>query len=383
MKSSRDKTELADIILCFGDDYIKRHRVSYHQHKVMEAIKNCRTSVMGGHKNECDHCGHEDISYNSCRNRHCPKCGQIKQLQWADKLASSLMPIRYFHIVFTLPHELAEIVLTNQQECYNILFKTSVESLQQAALNPEYLGAETGCIAVLHTWGQNLNFHPHIHMIVPAGGLTVDGIEWKHSSRKFFVPVKALAKMFRAKYLEKIKYAYDKGQLQLPVQTDLEELIGMLKKKNWNVHSELSFRGPRQVINYLGRYATRVAITNNRIISCESGKVTFRWKNYRNNGRWEKMELDADEFLGRFLLHILPDGYYKIRYFGILASANSKTKKKQCFLLLEATPAIPEYDQMSWDQIWQKAIGVDLLLCPICKQGRMIRKTKIDTHRLN
>lgn len=383
MKSSRDKTELADIILHFGDNYIKRHRVLYHQQKVMESIKNCRTSAMGGHRNECDRCGHEEVSYNSCRNRHCPKCGQTKQLQWADKLASSLMPIRYFHIVFTLPHELGEIVLTNQQECYNILFKTSVESLQQAALNPEYLGAETGCIAVLHTWGQNLNFHPHIHMIVPAGGLTVDGIEWKHSGRKFFVPVKALAKMFRAKYLEKIKYAHDKGQLQLPVQTDLEELIGMLKKKNWNVHSELSFRGPRQVINYLGRYATRVAITNNRIISCENGKVTFRWKNYRNKGRWEKMELDADEFLGRFLLHILPDGYYKIRYFGILASANSKTKKKQCYLLLEATLAIPEYDQMSWDQIWQKAIGVDLLLCPICKQGRMIRKTKIDTHRLN
>lgn len=293
------------------------------------------------------------------------------------------MPIRYFHIVFTLPHELAEIVLTNQQECYNILFKTSVASLQQAALNPEYIGAETGCIAVLHTWGQNLNFHPHIHMIVPAGGLTVDGIEWKHSGRKFFAPVKALAKMFRAKYLEKIKHAYDKGQLQLPVQTDLEELISMLKKKNWNVHSELSFRGPRQVINYLGRYATRVAITNNRIISCENGKVTFRWKNYRNNGRWEKMELDADEFIGRFLLHVLPDGYYKIRYFGILASVNSKTKKKQCFLLLEATSAIPEYDQMSWDQILQKAIGVDLLLCPVCNQGRMTRKTEIDTRRLN
>ena len=151
MNGSRNKTELADIILHFGDDYINRHSVSHHQQKVMEAIKNCRTSAMGGHRNECDHCGHEDISYNSCRNRHCPKCGQIKQLQWADKLASSLMPIRYFHIVFTLPHELAEIVLTNQQECYNILFKTSVESLQQAALNPEYLAAETGCIAVLHT----------------------------------------------------------------------------------------------------------------------------------------------------------------------------------------------------------------------------------------
>ena len=192
MKSSRDKTELADIILRFGEDYIKRHKVSHHQQKVMEAIKNCRTSAMGGHKNGCDHCEHEDISYNSCRNRHCPKCGQIKQLKWADKLASSLMPIRYFHIVFTLPHELAEIVLTNQQECYNILFKTSVASLQQAALNPEYIGAETGCIAVLHTWGQNLLEHPHVHCLIPQGGIAQDGKRWVHSRRKYFLPKKVL-----------------------------------------------------------------------------------------------------------------------------------------------------------------------------------------------
>ena len=383
MKGSRDKTELADIIRRFGDDYIRSHKISHHQQKVMEAIKHCRTSAMGGHNNECDQCGHEDISYNSCRNRHCPKCGQTKQLKWADKLASSLMPVRYFHIVFTLPHELSEIVFSNQRECYDILFNTSVKSLQQAALNPEYLGAETGCMAVLHTWGQNLKFHPHLHLIVPAGGLTVDGIEWKRSSKKFFVPVKALSNMFRAKYLEKLKHSYEKGQLQLPEQIDLEKLIGMLKKKNWNVHSEPTFGGPQQVINYLGRYTNRVAITNNRIISIESGKIKFSWKNYRDKGRWEKMELEADEFLGRFLLHILPDGYYKIRYFGIFASANSKTKRRQCFLLLEATPAIPQYYDMSWHEIWQKAIGVNILLCPVCKEGRMIRKEKIEVHRLN
>jgi len=383
MKGSRDKTELADIILHFGDDYIKRHKISYHQQKVMEAIKHCRTSAMGGHRNECDHCRHEEISYNSCRNRHCPKCGQTKQLQWADKLASSLMPIRYFHIVFTLSHELSQIVLNNQQTCYDILFKASAQSLQQAALNPQYLGAETGCIAVLHTWGQNLEFHPHIHMIVPAGGLTLDEIEWKNTSKKFFVPVTALSKMFRAKYLEKIKQTFNKGLLQLPGQTDLEELTGILRKKDWNVYSKPTLTGPRQVINYLGRYTNRVAITNNRIINIENGKITFRWKNYRHNGRWEKMTLDADVFLGRLLLHILPCGYYKIRYYGIMASTNSKTKKKQCFFLLEATPSIPEYNQMAWHEIWQKAIGVDLLLCPVCKQGRMISKRKIDTHRLN
>jgi len=383
MKVSMDKTELADIILRYGDKYIKHHEVSYHQQKVMSAIRNCRTSEMGGHINECDHCGHKDISYNSCRNRNCPKCGQTKQLQWADKLAASLMPVRYFHIVFTLPHELSEIVLANQQECYNILFKTSVESLQQAALNPEYLGAETGCIAVLHTWGQNLQFHPHIHMIVPAGGLTVDGIEWKRSSKKFYIPVKALSKMFRAKFLEKLKHSNEKEELQLPEQVDLEKLIGMLKKKNWNVHSKPAFSGPRQVINYLGRYTNRVAITNNRIISIEDGKVRFLWKNYRHNGQWEKMELDAEEFLGRFLLHILPKGYYKIRYFGILASANSKTKRRQCFLLLGATPATPQYHEMTWNGIWQEAKQVDFLLCPVCKQGRMIMKENIDTHRLN
>ncbi len=306
MKGSRDNTELADILRRFGDDYIRSHKISHHQQKVMEAIKQCRTSAMGGHRNECDHCRHEDISYNSCRNRHCPKCGQTKQLKWADKLASSLMPVRYFHIVFTLPHELSEIVFTNQRECYDILFNTSVKSLQQAALNPEYLGAETGCMAVLHTWGQNLKFHPHLHLIVPAGGLTVDGIEWKRSSKKFFVPVGALSKMFRAKYLEKLEHSYEKGLLRLPEQVDLERLIGMLKKKNWNVHSEPTFGGPRQVINYLGRYTNRVAITNNRIISIENRKIKFFWKNYRIKDDGEKWNLKQMNFLADFYFIFCP-----------------------------------------------------------------------------
>ncbi len=371
------KAEISSIFHVYGEEYKATHRLTFNQHKSFEAIKNCRTPEMGGHVNQCNHCGHKEQSYNSCRNRHCPKCGQVKQLKWSDKLKSMLLPVHYFHIVFTLPQELRKLIYHNQFLCYNILFKTSAQALQQAALNPEYLGAETGCVAVLHTWGQNLQYHPHLHMIVPAGGLDPDGNQWKQTGKNFFVPLKALMKMFRAKYIDMLIKEHHKGKLIIPpddkeMYMNFSAFCQKIKKKDWNVYSKKAFGGPSKVVNYLGRYTHRVAITNNRILNIENGKIKFRWKDYSNNNKWKEIELEASEFIRRFMLHILPEGFYKVRYFGIFANVYSKTKRKECFLLLEELPQPSEYDGLLWFEVIKRATGKDYLLCPECKKGRML-----------
>lgn len=368
----KHKTEVADIVNQHGPEYLKTHRLCPVQQKAYQAIINCRTSFMGGHLQECDQCGHQRPAYNSCRNRHCPKCQYIKQVQWVDKLKAQLPATRYFHLVFTIPSELHPTFYINQKVCYDLLFKAASTTLKQVAANPDFLGAETGAVAVLHTWGQTLTYHPHIHMIVPAGGLSSDQTEWVYAGKKFFLPVKALSKIFRAILCRLIGEAISDGRIKLPEGTDnFVDLKKKLYEKNWNVFSKKAFGGPASVVEYLGNYTHRVAISNSRIVKLESGKVTFRWKDYRKALKGQYMELKADEFISRFFHHILPNGFYKIRYYGLLASANSCTKKEVVFRLIGKTTYLSSLEGLNGLEVLSMVTGKDFSYCPVCKKGRM------------
>ncbi len=368
----KHKAEVADIIGQYGSEYLKTHRLCPVQRKAYQAITDCRTARMGGHLQTCDQCGHQKPIYNSCRNRHCPKCQYIKQVQWVDKLKAQLPVTRYFHLVFTIPSELHLTYYINQKVCYDLLFKASSTTLKQAAANPDFLGAETGAVAVLHTWGQAITYHPHVHMIVPAGGLSSDQTEWVHAGKKFFLPVKALSKMFRGILSRMIGEAISDGRIKLPEGiSNFDDLKKKLYEKNWNVFSKKAFGGPASVVEYLGNYTHRVAISNSRIMKLENGRVTFRWKDYRKALKGQYMELKADEFISRFFRHILPDGFYKIRYFGLLASANSKTKKEVVFQLIGKTAYISSLEGLNGLEVLSIVTGKDLSYCPVCKKGRM------------
>ena len=371
-----NKIELADIFRQFSADYQREYMLCSSQQKAYKAIMQCRTSALGTHQYVCDHCGHKRISYNSCRNRHCPKCQFVKQLLWVDKLKSRLLPTRYFHIVFTVPEFLNRLFYINQRACYDMLFKATAHATQRAAANPAFLGVQTGCVSVLHTWGQSLSYHPHIHLLVPAGGIDADGQEWIKASKKFFVPVKALSKIFRAAFYQLLEKALRDNKLLIPDQDHiLYSNIHLLKdkvyEKFWHVHIKKTFRGAGQVISYLGRYTHRVAISNSRLLSLEDGIVKFRWKDYRDN-RWKVMALEALCFIRRFLQHILPCGYYKIRYYGIFSSVHSKTIMRQCFALLHAAPDIPKYEGLTLPEVLSLVAGKDLMKCSQCNAGRMI-----------
>jgi len=372
MENKRNKIELADIFRKYGDEFVKNQQLCSVQLKAIEAITNCRTSQLGGHIDKCDHCGHKRPSYNSCRNRHCPKCQFVKQIQWVDKLKSNLPPTRYFHLVFTIPQQLHKIFYINQSKTYSLLFKAASEALKISAANPKFLGAQTGAVAVLHTWGQTLTYHPHIHMIVPAGGLSEDEMEWVAAGKKFLLPVKVLSKIFRGILCKLIGQGILKNEVKLPDDVkSFEVLKNKLYLKNWNVYSKKPFGGPDSVIKYLGNYTHRVAISNHRIISDDDGKITFRYKDYKSGVFNKTITLDADEFIGRFLRHILPCGFYKIRYFGILASVNAQTKTALCFCLLDNPAFLPQLEGLPAIDIWRYLSGKDPAICPICKKGIM------------
>jgi hypothetical protein len=311
------KVEIQDIFTAGEDAYIGKYRRCKQQRKAMYSIIHCRRPGMGKHIDKCDQCGHYEISYNSCRNRHCPKCQLGKQHEWIEQLEAKLPPVRYFHLVFTLPGELNETVYKYQKLCYDLLLKISAQTMLQVASRRGFLGAQTGCLSVLHTWGQNLQYHPHIHMLVPAGGLSEDSIEWIKTGKKFFVPVKILSRVFRGKFIQQLEKLCMKGEID--IAGNFSALKAELYKKNWVVYSKKTFTGPGQVIKYLGRYTHRVAISNNRIIAHEQDKVAFRWKDYRDHNRWKTMQLDTLEFMRRYLLHVLPVNFYKIRYYGIFS----------------------------------------------------------------
>ena len=373
--------ELADVFSRYGPSYMASHFLPAKVLKVINAVMQCRTSALGGHVERCDNCGHEQSFYNSCRNRHCPKCGSLARERWLLARKEHVLPIVYFHTVFTIPDTLNHLTLHNQRVIYNILFRAGSETLITLGMDDKHLGAKIGVIATLHTWGQNLTDHPHLHCIVTGGGLSKDEKRWKYPKKlkngdDFFIHVNVLSDLFKKKFLSYLKEAYDRGDLkrkELPYfisEVDFRQFKNDLYKKKWVTYCKQPFSGAESVLEYLGRYVYRVAISNNRLIKFEDGKVVFRWRDYRDS-REKVMSLDAFEFIRRFLLHVLPTGFFKVRYYGILASRNLKTKLKWCkeLLKIRLNKAV---EKLTWKELFFQLTGRDLSLCPLCKTGRMV-----------
>jgi putative transposase/transposase-like zinc-binding protein len=379
--------EVQDIFKKYGPEYRRTHKIPHYQWKAMCAIENCRTAALGGHIDECDTCGHIKIAYNSCRNRHCPKCQSFTKEKWIEDRKNDLLPVKYFHVVFTIPHEINALALRNPKEVYSILFKSVSETLLELSKEPKYLGAEIGFTSILHTWGQNLMHHPHIHCIVPSGGLSFDGTRWISSKKNFFIPIKVLSRKLRGKFLAYLKKAYYNNELNFNKTTEeLEQKhifqcwIDKLYKKEWIVYCKPPFKNAEYVFEYLGRYIHRVAISNNRIVHMENGYVTFKWRDYKNNNKEKFMTVKAEEFIRRFLMHVLPNGFMKIRHYGILSNRNRKTKLEKCKKITGAIFNNNEdsIKKLSVSELLLKLTGIDINKCPCCGDGKMIRKEKID-----
>lgn len=393
----RSQCEVAGIFRRYGKEYLEKHKQPVYILKAIRAIESCRTAALGGHIEKCDNCGHNRISYNSCRNRHCPKCQSLAREKWISERKKELLPVKYFHIVFTIPDKLNRIALQNKKIVYDILFKAGSETLLTLGKDKKHLGAEIGLIALLHTWGQTLIEHPHLHCIVPGGGLSEDGERWlamkkgKKQGKDFFIHVNVISDLFKKNFLYYLKKSRDKGQLQFNGEiksyresAEFKKLLNELYTKKWITYCKQPFGGPEQVINYLGRYTHRVAISNHRIKSLEGGKVTFSYKDYRDRNKNKEIKLEAGEFMRRFLLHILPDNFYKIRYYGILSSKNKKIKLAQCRQLLGAEEKAEEASgriQSLREKLYELT-GIDITQCPKCKKGKMIC-TEIITVRLS
>jgi hypothetical protein len=374
--------ELADIFRRYGAAYRESHRVTYGQDRVIDAIVNCRTAAMGGHVEQCDQCPYTRISYNSCRNRHCPKCQSLARANWVEAREAELLPVEYFHVVFTIPAELARIAYYNRKVVYDILFKATSETLATIARDPQHLGAEIGFFAVLHTWGQNLLHHPHLHCVVPGGGLSPDGERWVSCKPGFFLPVKVLSRLFRRLFLERLATAFRKGRLrffgeltELRKHACFTRYLSPLREAEWVVYAKPPFGGPSQVLAYLGRYTHRVALSNERLLDVKDGQVTFQWKDYRAKGKEKSrvMTLESEEFIRRFLIHVLPRGFQRIRFFGLLANRNRKARLADCRRLL-ATP-IPDLlpNPADYRMLRQLFTQESIRYCPGCGKGEMIR----------
>jgi len=363
--------EVQDILNEYGQEYRQKHRVSYVQSKAMSAIQNCRTAKLGGHIDVCENCGHTQISYNSCRNRHCPKCQTLAKERWIDGQKSSLLNVGYFHVVFTLPDILNPVIYQNQKAMYTLLFQVVAETLQELAADKKYLGVTLGFTSVLHTWGQNLMFHPHIHCIVPAGGLNILG-QWVNSRKKFFLPVKILSRKFRGKflaYLKSTKLEFRGSQKYLEDTCNFQHLLGSCYSKEWVVYCKPPFKNASCVVEYLGRYTHRVAISNNRILKLENGQISFKWRDYKSDSVWKVMTISAEEFIRRFFMHILPPGFMKIRHYGLLGNRNKNAKLKVCKQLTH-TPIILKEKASTLDLI-RKILGKDISKCPVCGCDRL------------
>jgi putative transposase/transposase-like zinc-binding protein len=346
---SRPLLEVADLIHSAGTAFIERNRnwIRWTHIKVLLAIARCRTAALGGHIDECTRCGHRaTISYNSCRNRHCPKCQTGARERWIQARRRELLPSPYVHVVFTLPSQLAALALQNKKIVYSLLLRASAETLLEVARNPTHLGAEIGFFSVLHTWNQKLQIHPHVHCVVAAGGLSFDHTRWIRSHPRFFLPIPVLRKVFRGKFVDGLKLAFQRGQLHL--SGDVGSLaqpkffaawLRPLFRKNWVVYSKPPFGGPEYVLQYLGRYTHRVAISNHRLVSLADGQVTFRWRDSADHNQKKLMTLSLDEFLRRFLLHLLPKGFVRIRHFGFLANRRRSTLLPLCFAALGTVPS--------------------------------------------
>jgi hypothetical protein len=368
---ARPPLEVADVVRAAGDAFIERNRhwLRWKHIKVLLAIRRCRTAALGGHLDECTRCGHRaPISYNSCRDRHCPKCQTAARDRWIAARRRELLPTRYLHVVFTLPHRLAPLVLQNKKVLYGLLFRTSAETLLEVARHPRHLGAEIGFFSVLHTWSQKLNIHPHVHCVVPAGGLSPDHTRWVRSRDNYFLPKGVLRKIFRGKFVGALKQAFQNGQLRF--EGDLKLLaqpkifatwLRPLFRQDWVVYLKRPFGGPEYVLHYLGRYTHRVAISNHRLVSLTDGQVTFRWRDSAHHNEQKLLPLSLDEFLRRFLLHILPKGFVRIRNFGFLANRKRAALLPLCFQLLgsEQQPQAEQHASSTED-------CPDLWRCPKC-----------------
>ena len=371
--------ELADIFRQHGAAYRQTHALPLHQLRLMQAIQNCRTAALGGAVEWCDHCQNTRIVYRSCRDRHCPKCQGLASAHWLQQRTAELLPVPYFHVVFTVPEQIAEIAFYNQEVVYHLLFRTVAATLLTIARDPKHLGAEIGFFAVLHTWGQNLHLHPHLHCVAPAGGLSPDG-QWQACRPGFFLPVRVLSRLFRRLFLEALEKAHAAGQLQffsalepLRVAAAFAAYLAPLRQVKWVVYAKPPFGGPQQVLEYLGRYTHRVAISNERLVALQDGQVSFRWKDYRQPEKPKMMTVSAAEFIRRFLLHALPPGFRRIRYYGLMANCHRADKLKLCRQLLAAplTDLLPR--PTDYRDYYAALTGKNLRLCPQCGIGTMVR----------
>jgi hypothetical protein len=347
---NRPTLEVADILREHGKGFIERNRswLRWLHIKVLLAIQRCRTAALGGHVDECVHCEDRVTSYNSCRNRHCPKCQASARDRWLAERSKELLPVPYVHVVFTLPHELAPLAYQNKRVVYDLLFKASAATLLELAADSKHLGAEIGFLSVLHTWGQTLQHHPHVHCVIPAGGPSADHTRWVHADDKFFLPVKALRKVFRGKFHQAFKRAFNQDKIRfyadhayLNDPKRFRSFLRPLFRKHWIVYCKPPFGGPQYVLQYLARYTHRVAISNHRLVRLADGQVTFRWKDYAHGNEQKLLTLDVDEFLRRFLLHTLPRRFVRIRFFGFLARRKRGRLLPLCRSLLLATPLAP------------------------------------------
>ncbi len=370
--------EVADILKEHIGDYLKKYKIPKEYYKIIQDIISCRTAALGGHIEKCDHCDKERNAYNSCRNRHCPKCQTITKEKWLQDRKRELLPTIYFHNVFTLPHELNPIVLCNKKVMLDMLFKVASKTLQEFGQNPDNgLGGKIGLIALLHTWDQKLNDHNHLHCLIPGGALNSDDNQWIPCKNDYLFSVKALSEVFQGKFLDYFKKAYKKGELffsdkikELGTSSGFKQFLSQLWSKKWVVYIKKPIKNPERVLEYMARYSHKIAISNHRIISLENGKVTFKYKN-RKTKTSETLTLNAVEFIRRFILHFLPKSFVRIRSYGFLANCCKKAKIKECRKLLGHSEGLPEKIKKSVQEMMLELTGTDITLCPFCKKGTM------------
>lgn len=372
----KNSAELGDIFRMHRQNYCENNTLSPHLYKVINATCNCRTAVLGGHTEQCDHCEHLCISYNSCRNRHCPKCQSLKTVRWLENRQKELLPVAYFHVVFTLPHELNTLVLYNKKPLYTLLMQSVWETIKILGKDPKRLNGLMGIMAILHTWGQNLSVHNHVHCIVPGGALTADN-KWKAAASNYLFPVNVMSKIFRGIFIAGLKNLYQNNQLKIPedaetkIDFNFAALLDALMEKAWVVYAKEPFAGPKKLLDYLGRYVNKIAISNCRIVSCDADSVKFKWRDYADDNKVKIMDLKPEEFIRRFLSHVVPDGFMRVRFFGFLANACKKAKIAIIRQLLEYLPAEAENLKKDIRSLMLELTGSDITLCPKCKIGHL------------
>jgi hypothetical protein len=379
--AQKRRCELGDIFRNYGEPYRHNHSLPLSHLRVMRAVERCRTAALGGHLQQCDACGFEHPAYNSCRNRHCPKCQSLAKARWLEKQKLELLPVGYFHLVFTLPHELNRLILVNKKPLINILFKAVSETLLEFART--HLGGTLGLTTVLHTWDQTLLDHFHLHCLVCAGALSGDQHRWIPARKNFLFPVKALSLVFRGKFLQFLKKAFDQKKLLFPGQSapladagTFTLLLKTLRQKTWVVYAKKPFASPDSVLDYLARYTHRVALSNDRILSTHNGEVTFSYRDRKNHNQRNVMRLQTEEFIRRFLLHVIPKGFMRVRHFGFLAN-NAKVRLSKCRQLLGLLPALPKPPQRSTHELMLALTGIDLTRCPRCRKGTLIFRAQL------